>query len=346
MKAGATEGVDVLLEAKVQAQERTIRILRKNLEYAHEEQLSVDRVKELLEVVREYNPNPPAWVLAPWKTTKRNPCIANLLVGDIHYDEVVNPLEIGGLNEYNTRISERRMRQLADTTIHLCRRHIGASVQGIVVTVLGDVLSGCIHDELDRTNEFVLPVAIMKCTDMMTAFINMIADEFERVQVGWIVGNHGRQREKVTHKRAAYENWEWLIGKLVERDVLKRHPKIDFKVSDSLEDDYQIYNKRFHFMHGNQMRGGSGIAGAVTPWMIGDFRRRKRARAMGQDYDYLVFGHWHARKDLGSIWANGSVKGFDEFAFDGGFTFETPQQQLNVFSPNGRLVYPLPIYLD
>jgi len=337
---------DALLKARIKEQDKIIRGLKREIEQNEVDQLNIDKVKNLLGVTRDYDPTPPPWVLRPWKTTAKNPCIANLFVADIHYDEVVNPQSINGLNKYNTRIAEARMRQLAETSIHLCRKHIGASVQSLVITVEGDILSGCIHDELERTNEYVMPVAVLKAADMMTAFINQLADEFERVQVGWVVGNHGRQREKPTHKLAAWENWEWLVGKMAEKAVLRRHPKISFKVSDSLEDDYVIYNKRFHFMHGHQMRGGSGIAGAITPWMIGDFRRRKRARTMGQDYDFLCFGHWHARKELGGIWANGSVKGYDEFAFDFGFPFESPQQQLNVMRPDGRIVYPLPIFLD
>jgi len=335
-----------LSKALLDEQAKRIRLLTKELKKSHSEALAVERVKDLLGMVREYDPSPPPWVLRPWKTSVKNPCIANLFVSDVHYDEVVDPRSINGLNTYNIAIAERRMRQLAETTIHMCRRHIGALVQSIVVAVEGDIISGCIHDELDRTNEVVMPMAVLKCADMMTQFMTMITDEFEQVQVVWVVGNHGRQREKPTHKRAAWENWEWLIGKMVERELLKRHPKMVFKVSDSLEDDYVIYGKRFHVMHGHQMKGGSGIAGAMTPWMIGDFRRRKRARTMGQDYDYLCFAHWHARKELGGIWANGSVKGYDEFAFDCGFPFESPQQQLNLLRPDGRIVYPLPIFLD
>lgn len=60
--------------------------------------------------------------------------------------------------------------------------------------------------------------------------------------------------------------------------------------------------------------------------MIGDARKRKRSQAIRQPYDYLIVGHWHQLMYLKRMIVNGSLKGYDEYAFDSNFEYEPPQQ--------------------
>lgn len=76
--------------------------------------------------------------------------------------------------------------------------------------------------------------------------------------------------------------------------------------------------------HGDQFRGGSGIAGALSPLMLGDSRKRKRANTVHKTYDYLVLGHWHQDLDFKSIIASNALKGYDEYCYISNFDFSPP----------------------
>ena len=70
---------------------------------------------------------------------------------------------------------------------------------------------------------------------------------------------------------------------------------------------------RILLTHGDQFRGGSGIAGLLSPLLLGDHRKRKRQTAMNHPYDWMIYGHWHSLVlGVRGLIGNGSLKGYDE----------------------------------
>ena len=74
-----------------------------------------------------------------------------LFLSDLHWDEVVNPLEVMGLNEYNREIAIKRLGRV-------CRKFLdfslgnryGYTPENICIMFGGDMVSGHIHEELAR----------------------------------------------------------------------------------------------------------------------------------------------------------------------------------------------------
>jgi hypothetical protein len=61
--------------------------------------------------------------------------------------------------------------------------------------------------------------------------------------------------------------------------------------------------------------------------LLGDHRKRKRSQMAGIPYDVLVLGHFHQLQlGFSNIVINGSVKGYDEYAYDKNLPFEPPRQ--------------------
>jgi hypothetical protein len=72
-------------------------------------------------------------------------------ISDIHYDEKVDPAQVGFLNKYNKAIAKRRLEHVAKRTIELCWMYKNKKFDGLVVAGNGDWLSGWIHEELEKT---------------------------------------------------------------------------------------------------------------------------------------------------------------------------------------------------
>jgi hypothetical protein len=57
-------------------------------------------------------------------------------------------------------------------------------------------------------------------------------------------------------------------------------------------------------------------------------------------------GHWHQLIQLTRLIVNGSLKGYDEYAYSANFPFEVPQQALWLTHPRYGITYRMPVRLD
>jgi hypothetical protein len=75
-----------------------------------------------------------------------------------------------------------------------------------------------------------------------------------------------------------------------------------------------------------------------------DARKRARQNAVNQGYNLLTMGHWHQLVYGPSFIVNGSLKGYDEYAFDLNFGFEPPQQAAWLIVPEHGRTWTAPIF--
>lgn len=291
--------------------------LRKELETAHRKALDDDAVREMIGSMTAEPVEPPAWTV---KVSTRQMKTAEVPVtswADWHGAEVVFKDQINGVNEYNPKIMDARVRRLVERTVSLAREHGPGNYPGIVVNLLGDNVSGGLHPELIKTDaEGVLP-ACMRIRDLMVWGLSALADEFGHVYAPAVSGNHGRKTHRPEFKNYAYENFDWLIYQMVIAAFKDR--KDDRVVIDcrpANEVSYRIFNMRFLAMHGDMMgvKGGDGIIGAIGPIMRGEVKVRGWADSAGVPYDHMEIGHWHQELFLPRLTVSNTLKGYCEFA--------------------------------
>jgi len=257
---------------------------------------------------------PPKWTLATDGKGKGRHIVLTIW-SDWHAGEVVNPRELHGLNEYNSQIMERRVRDLVETTIHLCRNHGPGNYQGAVICLLGDFISGGLHPELLRSDELTQMQAALHVRDTLAWALERMADEFKSLYIPCTSGNHGRNTHKPEFKGTVYTNFDWLIYEMLIRHFAK-DKRIVFDNPPTNEVHFRIFGQRYLATHGDMLgvRGGDGIIGSVGPIMRGSLKVGKQAAAFGRDFDYLLMGHWHQPLYLPGIIVANSLKGWDEYA--------------------------------
>lgn len=295
----------------------------------------------LIERLERAKPARPDWLLPPTAKGRIHRATLCLLVTDTHFDEVVDPAEVDGLNAYNRAIAELRLRQAVERTILLSRQYMaGVEYDGVLLFLGGDIFSGNIHEELARTNADTLFGSLLHWLGPMGAAIGMLADEFKRVHVAATPGNHGRMTRKPIAKHRATDNLDWLFYNLLARDFA-RDDRVTWTVPKSADTMVSAYSTRYLLTHGDQFRGGSGISGALAPLMLGTHRKTRRQAAAGKPYDYMVLGHWHQEALLPSkgLLVGPCLKGYDEFAFVSNFEFEEPKQALWLTTPERGITW-------
>lgn len=272
--------------------------------------------------------------------------IPTLFLSDIHFDEIVKKDEIGGVNEYNHQIACERIKHTFQTTIDLLTVHLHKpKYEGFICALGGDLLSGSIHEELAETNHQTMNQSIFDLADLLITGIGGLADQFGRIFVPAVVGNHGRQHKKPRFKHRVHHNYEWLIYQLLVRHF-KKDSRITFLVPDGPDCQWTVYGRTYNLNHGDQFKGGTGIAGLFSPLMLGMARKQKRQNAVGQPFDVMMNGHWHQYIHTDSLIVNGSIKGYDEFASGLNLPYEPPQQALFISHPEKRETFRMPILCD
>lgn len=282
---------------------------------------------------------PPKWLKPPRKTDAHVGTVCTIL-SDCHFDEVVSSAEVDGRNAYDRDIASQRLERFFANTIKVSRDYMkGVAFDGAVLFLGGDLVSGTIHDEITQTNEAYAPETALHWTDPLAAGIALLADEFGRVHVPCVSGNHGRFTRKPRSKGRTRDNWDWLIAQLLAKHFAGDE-RVTFQIPDATDALVDVYDTTFLLTHGDQTGGGGGIGGIWPPVMRMIARKRNR-----WDFDTVVMGHWHQliqAPDQGVI-VNGSLKGYDEYAAVNNFPPERAQQALWVVTPENSVTFSAPV---
>jgi hypothetical protein len=285
---------------------------------------------------------PPTWLHKPSKSHQHQG-IANLMLSDLHLDETVFPGQMGGVNAYNREIAVMRLKSTVENTAEIAHNYItGYRYEGITAWLGGDVFSGNIHEELKQTNAAPIMASFDFWVDPMVAALKYLADAFGKVHVPGCVGNHGRNTYKPVMKNRVEDNFDWLFYRVLFRE-LKSDKRFTWQLPVTTDVSVTHYDHRYLLTHGDQFRGGSGIAGIQTPLALGAYKKGRRNQAVGNPFDTMLLGHFHQLMFLPGVMVNGSLKGYDEYAATANFGYEVPQQAFWISTPERGPIFHLGI---
>ena len=306
---------------------------------------AVDEANKIIRIIETANASeiePPHW-LSPAKPRSSAAMLVAML-SDTHFDEVVNPDEMEGLNAYNRTIAKMRLERWAKGVVKMARHYLaGVKYDGIVLILGGDIFSGDIHEELKDTNEATMLESCLYWSEQIAGAVGLLADEFKKVQVVSVVGNHGRTTRKPRMKQRVVTNFDWLLSKMVER-YFASDSRVSFLIPTSADAFLKIYEHGHLITHGDQVHGGGGIGGIYPPIMRMRAKKEHKYLQTGQNFRTLWMGHWHTYLSTPHLIINGSLKGWDEFAAIMGFGSEVPQQALAIVTPERNITVQAPIF--
>lgn len=231
----------------------------------------------------------PDWITDVKSSNKTKRGVATLFISDTHFDEVVNPEEVEGLNAYNRKIATLRLRAAFQKSALMTSQYVtGVKCESAVVFLGGDIVGGTIHDELVQSNDAFITETVLYYVAELAAGIEFMKLTYKKVLVVCVVGNHGRLSMKPRHKGRVKDNWDWLIYKMLAREF-KNDKNVEFIIPDSSDATVDVCGYRFRLTHGDQFRGGGGQSGIATPITTGDRKKRQLAMATDNPYDFLCF---------------------------------------------------------
>jgi hypothetical protein len=335
----AEENGDLLAVKRTLAQVRRDRDgMAAMVRHLDAENAELQRQLGILEGFQSLDIAPPEWTTAPPSGTHH--AVACALLSDTHFDEVVRPEELDNLNAYNREIAQLRLRAFFDGVDKMAH-HYTSNIEydGLVLMLGGDMFSGDIHEELVQTNEDTMIGSVLHWAEELTAGITQMAEQFGRVHIPVVVGNHGRQSRKPRAKFRARDNFDWMLGHMLNRHF-RADERVTFQIPETADCMVPVYGHKILLTHGDQTKGGAGIGGIWPPIMRLVARKRQR-----KAFDLMVAGHWHSYTNGPDFTINGSLKGWDEYAEVSNFGFEVPQQAMWLMTAEHGITSRHPIFV-
>lgn len=236
-------------------------------------------------------------------------------LSDMHIGEVVDPLEVYGLNAYNFDIFKCRLQCMVDTIIHICFDiHKGQTFQGLVINALGDMVSGYIHEELEVTGDGNMIQWVFGGAYVLAQATLELAALFPFININCVVGNHGRLQKQKRFKRR-YVNWDTVFYEAWAAYTANAK-NVNFIIPRSFFMTTVINKNRCVLLHGDDIRSWMG-----RPYYGIDRAARnftQLMRTIEHDFNYFMLAHFHESAELqnanGEILINGSFIGGGEYS--------------------------------
>lgn len=265
-----------------------------------------------------------------------------LIASDWHADEVVKASTVLGKNEYNREIAEQRIKNFfANAVYMICKK----SVDNLVLGLIGDLIGGYIHPELEQTNSMSPMQGISFVKNLIISGLKYLHDnlpDLEKITVIGICGNHSRTTKKMQFSNGFEMNHEYFMYKDIEHIVtLMGMTKFQFIIPESEFAYIDVYGKKLLFAHGHQFRTAGGIGG-IYPSMLRWYSKMNQTVKI----DKAFIGHYHTSIYTKEVCVNGSLKGFDAFAMGHGLAFEEPQQTYVILNEKRGFIFYSPIFAD
>lgn len=316
---------------------------------ATKEEKSKDaRIYELEKILDiKANSNVEVYDLTPAQNSEhsKSQSVAIFLLSDTHIEEVVDAQTVLGLNEYNPEIAKQRMDAFfvnaAKLTSHAQRSY---NIDEVTLGCLGDIIGNWIHEELMQTNAMSPLEAISAAKSMILSGLKYWHDNMNVSKITFVgvVGNHGRTTKKSQFANSTDVSLEYFMYKDIEEmaRVLGLH-KIKFVIPKSEMAVVSIFGKRMLFTHGTNIKYGGGVGGLIIPVTRWFMRLSSTLKV-----DIAFLGHFHQSVYTKKFVVNGSIKGYDGYAFGKGLDYEAPQQTMLVLNEKRGFTSYTPIYLE
>ena len=118
-------------------------------------------------------------------------------LSDLHVGDNVDLEQMAGLNQYDIDIFNKRLYGWATQLLNLVelRRNV-APIDELVIPMLGDMVSGDIHEELARTNIDNCMEQMIRGANLISQALLLLTPHFKKITIPCVVGNHGRMTRK------------------------------------------------------------------------------------------------------------------------------------------------------
>lgn len=243
---------------------------------------------------RQYKPLPNVII-----SDKRTPEEAVLVLSDTQIGQWTRPEETGGLGDYNLNIFAERAEVLRRSVLSISQLHQKQRPLPVLnVFFAGDIADGeqifpnhIAHLDLDVAGQVMLAV------DVFAPFLISLLDVYPKIRVLSVSGNHGRAGKSKKEPGLRFRsNWDYIIAQFLRARLHEYEDRIEWNIPETWFAIQEVQGWRFLVHHYDVVRGWMGLPFYGLDRYDRNFSRLLHAH--GQDYHYMIGGHFHNFADV------------------------------------------------
>lgn len=281
---------------------------RADMERQHEKQLyrqllqekaRTETIVDVLTTVvqalpRAYNPLPRV-ILKEHQTPEESV----LVISDTQIGQWTRAEETGGLGHYNLDVFGRRAERLRQSVLSISQLHQKQRPLPVLnIFFAGDIADGegifpnhLAHLDLDVAGQVMLAV------DTFAPLLISLLDVYPTIRVLSVSGNHGRSGKSKKEPGLRFRsNWDYIIAQFLRARLHEYADRIQWTIPETWFAIQEIQGWRFLVHHYDVVRGWMGLPFYGLDRYDRNFSRLLHAH--GQDYHYMVGGHFHTFADV------------------------------------------------
>lgn len=272
-----------------------------------------------------------------------NEVTAVIVASDWHIEEPVDASTVNYMNEFNLEIADKRIRTFMQNASKLVNMFAKTSnLTSAVLALLGDFITGSIHEELAETNQLAPVEAAIRVKNYLISTIEYILENTDLTDLTVVckVGNHGRITKKCYNATELGNSLEYFVYDAIYHYYLDSDI-VNVIVEDSYHTYLDVYNYTIRFHHGHRLSYSGGVGGLHIPVnkAISSWNRGIKA-------DLDVFGHWHQWVPTDTFICNPSLIGYNAYAIGIKAPFEPARQSFFLVDKRHGKTVVCPIFLE
>ena len=359
------EGGDSKLEKQVDTYKNEADHYKKLYAQASDEITTHQSIIDIIQTVTQpFKEQPLVKAYSPEGKRGREPQSVVAPLSDTHIGDNVDYNQMSSLNAYTIDIFNARLYGWASQILDLVDyRRSFAEIPELVVPLLGDMVSGDIHQELRETNQDNTMGQMIRGANLIAQALMFMAPHFKTVRVPCVVGNHGRMTQKPPAKDK-YVNWDYMLYQWVAA-FCREQSNIEFEIPKSFFHVFPVCNRNILIMHGDSMKGkaatGDVLRTLTNMRTVLQYRTGLEEEvSSGQIneegfngatfFDSAFMGHYHRidEFDIGTGEAHicGCMKGGDEYALNQVSVISKPKQLVTYWHPKYGYIGKEVVYLN
>jgi hypothetical protein len=280
---------------------------------------------------------------SPQKSGSKTPEVAVAVFADWQLGKVTP--------SYNSEVLSQRIEEYTDKMLEICQiQRAHHTVKELHVWFLGDIVEG---EEIFPGQSHLIDSGLYRQVgiygpQIITTFLQKALQNFERIKVVGVIGNHGAVGGRARKQHDPETNMDRLLYKIVSL-IFKDEPRITFDIPDgSGERNWyavdQIGDYATLLMHGDQLPQPSNFGAyykKVMGWKDG---------AIPEHFDDVFMGHYHQqfKMTIGSsmLRISGSPESYNTYAQEFFSSMSRPCQHLMFIHPEHGVTSEYSIWLD
>ena len=241
--------------------------------------------------------------------------IAALVFSDWHISETVRPQDVNSLGSYNSMIAANRVNEVVRSAKNIVKLHQSLyKIDKLWIPMIGDFISGSIHQELSDSNDLSDPAATVLAAHLMYMAVMELKELGIPIQIDCAVGNHPRMTPTMPTKRQTETNLDWLAYEMLA-GMLGNDKQVTVNIHTGQITMVKHYDWNYVIEHGYGIKHGQEEAAEDRIRAMFDTPSYRAAHPeFKSGLDMLVIGDQHRPKHLAHTIVNGALVGWSELA--------------------------------